>query len=132
MQLLEDLKGMDASALRQHFIESYEAAPEQIDRFEVLLGYESVGSWGCDSSSYFLLRLREDSSLFEVRGSHCSCHGFEGQFEPEPVSLAYLSSDKHWISTGGYDSNADDNEKTIRAFIASLAAVGDSDGGECD
>lgn len=32
--------------------------------------------------------------LYEVSGSHCSCYGFEGQFEPQVTTKAYLLSDK--------------------------------------
>ena len=28
-----------------------------------------------------------DGKLHEVNGSHCSCHGLEGQWSPEPVNI---------------------------------------------
>lgn len=34
--------------------------------------------------------FEQDGALFEVNGSHCSCYGLEGQWEPEIVSLKEL------------------------------------------
>lgn len=34
--------------------------------------------------------FEQDGKLFEVNGSHCSCYGLEGQWEPEEVTLEAL------------------------------------------
>lgn len=34
----------------------------------------------------------KDQKLYEVSGSHCSCHGLEGQWEPEEVNLEELKN----------------------------------------
>lgn len=34
--------------------------------------------------------FEEDGELYEVNGSHCSCYGLEGQWEPEIVTLEEL------------------------------------------
>lgn len=34
--------------------------------------------------------FRQDGKLFEVHGSHCSCYGLEGQWEPEAVEPEVL------------------------------------------
>jgi len=31
--------------------------------------------------------FRKDGKLYEVNGSHCSCFGLEGQWEPEEVTV---------------------------------------------
>jgi hypothetical protein len=41
------------------------------------------------SGSAFVL-FRKDGKLFEVNGSHCSCYGLEGQWEPEETSKEAL------------------------------------------
>jgi|SRR5579862_192258 len=75
-----------------------------VDRFEIVIAYQSVGSWGCDSYAWFFLREKSTGALFEVSGSHCSCYGFEDQWTPESTTLEYLKSDKFSFSEGGYDS----------------------------
>lgn len=56
MQLfLEDLKGLTDQEVRQHIKSEYRADTAEIDRYNILIAYESVGSWGCDSASFFLL-----------------------------------------------------------------------------
>lgn len=117
---LEDLKGKKVAEIRQHLVDEYQATKQQAAKYEILVAYESVGSWGCDSSSYFLLRDKADGKLYEVRGSHCSCYGFEGQFEPEEATLEYLKSDKFHFHCGGYDENETTNQKAVADFMKQL------------
>lgn len=117
---IEDLEGRTEDEIFQHFLGEWEAAPEEVDRFNVLIGYESVGSWGCDSSAFYLLREKETGNLYELHGSHCSCNGFEGQFLPEKTTLEYLKSDKFNFCCGGYDSDEKENQDTVRQYIAGL------------
>lgn len=106
--------------IRGHIINEYNATSEQVDRFDILIAYESVGSWGCDSSSFFLLKDKVTGELFENHGSHCSCYGFEDQWEPEPTTVEYLKSDKFYFSCGGYDNSSEQNEKSVHIYIAEL------------
>lgn len=68
------------------------------------------------SGEAFVL-FEQDGKLFEVNGSHCSCYGLEGQFEPEEVNLEVL---KHRLTEGtfGEDNYADNNfKKEMCEFI---------------
>lgn len=114
---LEDLSGQTEEQVRAHLIGALEIGAQDLDRFEILVAYESVGSWGCDSSQWLLLRDKNTGELFENFGSHCSCYGFEGQFKPEPTTVKYLRSDKFSISTGGYDESAGANIQAVRDYI---------------
>lgn len=109
---------MNEQDIRNHLIASYEASNEEVNKYDILIAYESVGPWGCDSSSWFLLKDRETGEYYENHAGHCSCYGFEGQFRPEKTSLEYLKSDKFSFSAGGYDR--DGNETTVKEFIAVL------------
>jgi hypothetical protein len=93
---------------------------KRLEGFDVLVAYEHVGSWGCDSSSWFLLKDKKSGALFEVHGSHCSCYGFEGQFDLEPTTAGHLKSDKFYLSVGGYDDDADGNQQRVKEFLKSL------------
>ena len=123
MLLLEDLKGMSEAEVKAHIIGEYEADSNVVNDLEVLIGYESVGSWGCDSSSFFLLKDK-DGKLYEVHGSHCSCYGFEGQFDLEETTIEALKfrineSYNHSVfSAGGYDSEEDINIQSVNDYIA--------------
>lgn len=50
-----------------------------------------LASYGCDnySGDAFVL-FRKDGKYYEVNGSHCSCYGLEGQWEPEEASIDEL------------------------------------------
>lgn len=139
MLALEDLKEMSEAEVKEHIATGYGhgrgggfdsdgisdadtvTARDTLAGFDVLVAYESVGDYGCDSSSWFLLRERGTGKLVEFSGSHCSCFGFEGQFDPEETTLDYLSSDKFYVGIGGYDEKGPENEAAIKNHIANLA-----------
>lgn len=125
MLLLEDLKEMTEEQVKRHLQVEYEANPEQLSKLQILIGYESVGSWGCDSSSFFLLR-DEEGKLYEVHGSHCSCYGFEGQFQLEETTVEALkfrvNEGKSYsvFYIGGYDRDGDSNVKAVNDYILAM------------
>lgn len=55
----------------------------------------SYSTEGCDGSAFVL--FRRDGQLYEVNGSHCSCYGLEGQWEPEPTTVEAL---RHRMTEG--------------------------------
>jgi len=125
---LEDLKDLDEVGVKAHLAQKYgkdgyahdESIARELDEYDIVIAYESVGSWGCDSSSFFLLRHKSSGEMFEVHGSHCSCYGFEGQFELEAVTVEHLKSDKFYLPCGGYDNNETANTKAVKDFITTL------------
>lgn len=134
---LEDLKEMTQKEVKNHLVENYAGDAKGFDygdpnkkdkiklkkilkNFKVIIAYESVGSWGCDSSSFFLLERKSDKALFEIHGDHCSCFGFEGQFEPEETSKQYLKSDNFNFYCGGYDNNETENKKLVKEFLQKI------------
>jgi len=117
---LEDLATYTQEDVYKHISDNYEVPLSEVKKYQVLVAYESVGSWGCDSSSWFLLRDRKSGNLYETHGSHCSCYGFEGQFEPEETTVEYLQSDKFYLSCGGYDNDRDGNIAKVKSYIKEL------------
>lgn len=117
---LEDLSGLTEDEVKRHIISSYEADASEVGKYEVLVAYESVGSWGCDSSSWILLKDKETGKLFETHGGHCSCYVFEGQFEPEETTVEYLKSDKFYFSCGGYDNSEEENKRLVKEYLNNL------------
>lgn len=51
---------------------------------------------GCYDGEAFVI-LEKNGKLYEVNGSHCSCYGLEGQWEPEELNLKTL---EHIIING--------------------------------
>jgi hypothetical protein len=68
-------------------IEQYQAPADALEGATVHLAWYGYGSYCGDS----LVIFEKDGKLFEVNGSHCSCSGLEGQWEPEETSWAALS-----------------------------------------
>ncbi len=66
---------------------------------EILFASYGGGSYEGDA---FLL-YRQDGKLYEVNGSHCSCYGLEGQWEPEETTIAAIE-DRIINGNLGHDS----------------------------
>lgn len=126
MLALADLEGKTEVEIKQHLDFEYRAhgddhsVRQSIADLIVLIAYESVGNWGCDSSSWFLMRNPNNGDLFTISGSHCSCYGFEGQGDLESVDIDYLKSEKFYFSAGGYDGESENNKAKIKAYLAEL------------
>lgn len=134
MLALEDLKDYSEEEVKEYLINSYSGDRDdyrssedvleqdkvrvQLKDCEVLIAYESVGAFGCDSSSMFL--FRKDNTYYCLYGSHDSTSGFEGQFDMDPISLIYLQSDKFHFPKGGYDESNGDNELAVKNYLAEL------------
>jgi hypothetical protein len=61
--------------------------------------------------------FERDGKLFEVNGSHCSCYGLEGQFEPEETTLEAL---KHRLikgKLGQHSHDSDDFSNELKQFL---------------
>lgn len=76
---LNDWENSGLSGLLQDF--AIEAAA--LDGCEILLASYTYEDY--DGSAYVL--FRKDGKLYTVNGSHCSCYGLEGQWEPEPTTV---------------------------------------------
>ena len=121
---LADLQNKSEKEIKDRVAEEYETDRKALDKISFLIAYESVSSWGCDSASYFLVRDKLTGALFDVRGSHCSCYGFEDQWELETVELAALKARAKKGETrmfpGGYDEDAEKNQTAIKEFILKM------------
>lgn len=118
---LEDLKSMTEKEIKDHIKYGYLKENQDntnIDDIKILIAYESVGNWGCDSASWFL--FEQNNKLYENYASHCSCCGFEGQWEPEETTIEYLKSNVYFFCAGGYDKNVDENKKLIKDYITNF------------
>ena len=63
--------------------------------------------YGCaDYEGNAFVLFIKDGQLYEVHGSHCSCNGLEGQWQPEETSwealkVMYLESDNSFYGDDG-------------------------------
>lgn len=73
---------------------------------KILFAYYSDEDY---SGEAFILFLK-GGKLYEVNGSHCSCYGLEGQWEPEEVVLDELIHRTKKGYVCGYDHKSEDNE----------------------
>lgn len=64
------------------------------DRVRVARCFDVVHAYYCyqdySGEAFVILRSRSDGSFWEVNGSHCSCHGLEGQWDMEYTVIEVL------------------------------------------
>lgn len=72
------------------------------DNINLLLWNYEYGNW----EGYAFVLFEQNGRLYEVNGSHCSCYGLEGQWDPEETSVKELTyrMDKGNLGSG-YDGN---------------------------
>jgi len=114
---IADLKDWSEEQIATHLIDEYGANRGEMDLFSILIAYESVGNYGCDSTSFFLLQEKKTQKLYCVHGSHCSCHGFEDQFKLEETTVEYLKSPHFSFYCGGYDSDAYTHREQVANYL---------------
>ena len=110
MLALADFDGWSESQIKEHLVKNYEATQDEVDRFNILVAYEC--EYAYEGSSSFLLEDKATGDLFEVHASHCSCYGYEGQFEPESTTVEYLLS-----KFSGFYNNEDEAKKWVTENI---------------
>ncbi len=106
---LGDFKDFSNEELVEHIIKEYGVNSKELNQYDILIAYEDEGEW--EGYSWFFIQDK-NGNVYEVEGSHCSCYGFEGQWEPMESSWKYL------LDTGSdcaYDS------KDINNFIIETA-----------
>lgn len=125
---LEDLEGYSEDEVKQHLLQYYASTggvddgmiASYLDAHDVMIAYESLGAFGCDSTAHFLFRHKITGEYQELMASHFSDCGFDGQFEPQDVSLDFLKSNRFRLKYGGYDEYPNRNRQSVDAFIDSL------------
>ncbi len=75
-------------------LSNFDLAVNDVEGCHILLAHYSYEDY---SGSAFVLFIK-DGVLYEVHGSHCSCYGLEGQWEPEETTYEALI---HRLTKGG-------------------------------
>jgi hypothetical protein len=97
---------------REEMAQDFDLTGSELDGANVLLASYGTPAY----EGYAFVIFERSGKLYEVNGSHCSCYGLEGQWQPEETSADAL---RHRIEHGNLgDGNYDSNP-----FAAELTAV---------
>ena len=94
---------------KSYWLEKKAQMDKVIEKYkDINILFASYGNDNYSGDAWVL--FEQEGILYEVSGSHCSCYGLEGQWEPEPVSLKEL---EHRLLNGtfGIDDWSDNNFK---------------------
>lgn len=97
-------------------LQQFKAPDDALDGAELLLAWYGTGSY--DGSAFVL--YKKDGKLYEVNGSHCSCHGLEEQWQPEETTWEALAMRK-W---GSYSSGELEAGQAMAELIIKNLAQG--------
>lgn len=97
MIALNDWKDAERNDVLRDFLrygdKDHEEEFEIFDGVDIL--FASYGYQNYQGDAFVL--FEQEGNLFEVNGSHCSCYGLEGQWDPTPVSVEEL---EHRLKNG--------------------------------
>ncbi len=85
--------GMSYNDVVKDIVCNYGVEESTVNQYKLVVA--CLNNYGYEEDSYFLLIHRSTGKLYEVCGSHCSCYGFEGQFEPEETTVEYIFSEHY-------------------------------------
>lgn len=83
---------------REGMLSNFEIKEEHLNGINVLLASYNYEGYSGDAFVLF----EKDGKLYEVNGSHCSCYGLEGQWEPEETTIEAL---RHRMMQGTLGKN---------------------------
>ena len=88
MLALEDLKDLSMEEVLSHLAKEYAESEQdetKLKSLKVLIAYESVGNWGMDSTSFFLLEIVEKHPLTRKSPSPTGKYGFWDKTSDSPT-----------------------------------------------
>ena len=77
----------DGFSNKEDVMGAFCVSEEQSEGVEILYAWYDTSY---DYEGYATVIFRKDGKIYEVNGSHCSCYGLEGQWEPEETSVVAL------------------------------------------
>lgn len=86
------------------------------DDIEILLAYYLYEDY---SGRAFVL-FKQNGKLYEVNGSHCSCYGLEGQWDPEETTVEAL---QHRLAAGYFGTEYSGYDKYTNTFGNQLKQI---------
>lgn len=96
-------------------VDQYRAPSGALDDATVHLAWYGYVSY-CGAS---LVVFEKNGKLYEVNGSHCSCNGLEGQWQPEETDWAAL---KHRAADGfTFDGEYEAGEQAKEVLLDAIA-----------
>jgi hypothetical protein len=100
----------------EYFYRSKKQMEDAIKKYEnVKILFASYGEDNYSGEAWVL--FEENGKLYEVNGSHCSCYGLEGQWEPEETSIEELD---HRLLNGTFgedDYSGNDFKNELKEFL---------------
>lgn len=101
---------------KQALMDDFEITDADLKGVKILLASYTYVDYSGDAYVLF----EKDSTLFEVNGSHCSCYGLEGQWEPEETTLESVEYRMRNGDLGnskwGNNEFADELEKVLKCY----------------
>ncbi len=97
-------------------IKEYEAPIDALRKAKIHLAWYGYGSYCGDS----LVIYEQGGKLYEVNGSHCSCFGLEGQWNPEETSWEALAKRKVGVDCDGSSEAQSRLDRLVKRNLKAL------------
>jgi len=101
----------------KHFTDEWEVEKSEIEKYRILFALVDYPDY--EGLAYYVLQEKATGKLFDVSGSHCSCHGFEGQFEPQETDIRAIEKYEFYRLEDHNNEEVKLRIKEIRGLIKS-------------
>lgn len=89
----------------------------QLKDLNILIALISTGDFGCNSSAFFLFNNRKENQLYTIESEHCSCFGFQGQWDLVETCVETLKAKKSYFERIADYGGGADYEKMIMSYL---------------
>jgi hypothetical protein len=101
---------------QSYWLEQKQMMDQAVEQYQgINILFASYGYKNYSGDAWVL--FEQNGKLFEVNGSHCSCYGLEGQWEPEEVSLKELEHRLIEGTMGEDDWSGNEFKKELCDFL---------------
>ena len=90
--ILGDLSGRTVEEVEANIVNCWEH-PAGFGGLQLLIAYEGYSDY--EGDAFYLMKDVQTGEFYEVNGGHCSCYGFEGQWEPESTTAEAIISRRY-------------------------------------
>jgi hypothetical protein len=120
MHYYEHFEPSSTETVIDRLMSEFQEPAETFDGCEILFAvYETP-----DYEGYAFVLFAKDGVLYEVNGSHCSCYGLEGQWEPEKVNAQELVNRTGTSSYGVVPQFGKEIVEVVTAFLWKATITG--------
>lgn len=118
MLAMGEFSGLSQTEIKEKITKDFNIKMEELDQYRLEIVYMNEEDY--EGKAFLFMQHKESQKWYEVQGWHCSCFGFENQFQPDETMLECLLIRKGFVHDVFNDETQDEDDLTIIDHIKKL------------